>query len=73
MKTYPMLAFVLRFRRIVVAGCTALPAAAGAWAAHRTELPELAVAGVVAAVFAALVSSSCLELVELVSDTLIPR
>jgi hypothetical protein len=73
MKTYPTLVALVRYRRAITAVCTAAPMLLFAYAAYRTGYGELVGAGLLASGITWLITAASLELVELVSDTLMPR
>lgn len=73
MPSYPMIALALRWKRaipFVVAGLLLLT---GAWAMVRTGIPEMLLCGVVLAAVGYIVVRIALELIEVISDTLLPR
>jgi hypothetical protein len=73
MQDYPTIRFLLRHRALAPALVAALCVLGGVWAMLRTEVPEAALAGALLGALAFVVVRAALELVHLISDTLMPR
>lgn len=73
MKTYPVITWLLRWKQLLPAGSAALLLIAGLWLFARTGIYESIAAGVIVAAVAYVFVRSYLELIEIISDTLLPR
>ncbi len=73
MPTYPMISFLLRFKKLLPWAAAALVLAAGLWGLYRTGVPEWAVGGVIMAAVIYVVVTAALEVVHVISDVLIPQ
>jgi hypothetical protein len=73
MQDYPTIRFLLRHRAVVPPLAAALCVLGGVWAMVRTGVPEAALAGALLGAVAFVAVRAALELVHLISDTLMPR
>ncbi len=71
--SYPMIARALRWKRVIPSVIASLLLLAGVWAMVRTGIPEMLLCGVVLAAAGYIVVQIALELIEVISDTLLPR
>lgn len=73
MPNYPMIALTLRFKALLPWLVAALFVLGGVWGMYRSGAPEFLVGGVILAGVFYVTVRLCLELVEVISDTLLPR
>lgn len=73
MPNYPMIAFALRWKHVIPPIAAGLLLLAGVWAMVRTGVPEMLLCGLVLAAVGYIVIRIALELIEVISDTLLPR
>jgi hypothetical protein len=73
MPNYPMIALALRLKHVIPPAIACLLLVGGVWAMIRTGIPEMLLCGAVLAAAGYVVIRIALEVIEVISDTLLPR
>jgi len=73
MPSYPMIALALRLKHLIPPAVAVLLLLAGGWVMIRTGIPEMLLCGVILAAVGYVVVRISLEVIEVISDTLLPR
>jgi len=73
MNTYPIIGILISCKRFLPSGAALLTIIAGVWVSYRTGVIDWTVASAVAAAVFFFLVRSYIEVLEVISDTLIPR
>jgi len=71
--SYPVLIFAAKYRKVLPLWAASLTLLLGLWASYRTSADDYAVVGLVGALIIYFATRGALELVELVTELLIPQ